>query len=141
MPSRGFIPPGQAGRAGRKRPYGAFQVVGDGPNVAYTGGGTVGIGEFGATASKYRFEVELGENTGTAQGVGHAGLLGLGAKRLPTLPKHFGDRNRTSPFAFTGNKFDRKTSGTFCGVCTSSCSPMNLRLSTRAPPWMASPVA
>ena len=29
----------------------------------------------------------------------------------PTLPKHFGDRNRTSPFAFTGNKFEFRAFG------------------------------
>ncbi len=34
------------------------------------------------------------------------GLLGLGATVLPKLPRHAGDRNRTSPFAFTGNKFE-----------------------------------
>ena len=33
------------------------------------------------------------------------GLLGLGAEVLPQLPLDGGDRNRTSPFAFTGNKF------------------------------------
>ena len=30
----------------------------------------------------------------------------LGADTLPPLPKDAGDRNRTSPFAFTGNKFE-----------------------------------
>ncbi|MQA89517.1 MAG: glutamine synthetase type III [Gemmatimonas sp.] len=34
------------------------------------------------------------------------GLLGLGSPVLPQLPLHSGDRNRTSPFAFTGNKFE-----------------------------------
>src|SRR3954471_36053 len=33
-------------------------------------------------------------------------LLGLGTPVLPPLPLHGGDRNRTSPFAFTGNKFE-----------------------------------
>src|SRR5919198_5375245 len=32
------------------------------------------------------------------------GLMGLGSEVLPELPLHGGDRNRTSPFAFTGNK-------------------------------------
>ncbi len=32
------------------------------------------------------------------------GLLGLGAPVLPNLPQHAGDRNRTSPFAFTGQQ-------------------------------------
>jgi glutamine synthetase len=38
-------------------------------------------------------------------------VLGLGAEVLPTLPRHGGDRNRTSPFAFTGNKFEFRALG------------------------------
>jgi glutamine synthetase len=37
--------------------------------------------------------------------------LELGATVLPALPKHGGDRNRTSPFAFTGNKFEFRALG------------------------------
>ncbi len=37
--------------------------------------------------------------------------LELGASALPTLPMHGGDRNRTSPFAFTGNKFEFRALG------------------------------
>ena len=37
--------------------------------------------------------------------------LGLGTAVLPQLPKHGGDRNRTSPFAFTGNKFEFRALG------------------------------
>lgn len=40
-----------------------------------------------------------------------SGLLGLGVDTLPTLPRHAGDRNRTSPFAFTGNKFEFRAVG------------------------------
>src|SRR5699024_1624108 len=40
-----------------------------------------------------------------------SGLLGLGTPVLPSLPKHAGDRNRTSPFAFTGNKFEFRAVG------------------------------
>lgn len=40
-----------------------------------------------------------------------SGLLGLGTPVLPNLPKHAGDRNRTSPFAFTGNKFEFRAVG------------------------------
>jgi len=40
-----------------------------------------------------------------------SGLLGLGVKTLPSLPKHAGDRNRTSPFAFTGNKWEFRALG------------------------------
>lgn len=39
------------------------------------------------------------------------GLMGLGSPVLPSLPKHAGDRNRTSPFAFTGNKFEFRAVG------------------------------
>ena len=40
-----------------------------------------------------------------------SGLLGLGTQVLPKLPQHAGDRNRTSPFAFTGNKFEFRAVG------------------------------
>ncbi|HEX8742208.1 MAG TPA: glutamine synthetase III [Thermoleophilaceae bacterium] len=40
-----------------------------------------------------------------------ASFLGLGTPVLPPLPKHGGDRNRTSPFAFTGNKFEFRALG------------------------------
>jgi glutamine synthetase len=38
-------------------------------------------------------------------------FLGLGTPVLPALPLHGGDRNRTSPFAFTGNKFEFRALG------------------------------
>jgi glutamine synthetase len=38
-------------------------------------------------------------------------LLALGTPVLPPLPKDGGDRNRTSPFAFTGNKFEFRAVG------------------------------
>ena len=37
--------------------------------------------------------------------------MALGTALLPELPKHGGDRNRTSPFAFTGNKFEFRAVG------------------------------
>jgi len=37
--------------------------------------------------------------------------LEMGASVLPRLPLHGGDRNRTSPFAFTGNKFEFRALG------------------------------
>ncbi|HEX8648254.1 MAG TPA: glutamine synthetase III [Thermoleophilaceae bacterium] len=40
-----------------------------------------------------------------------ASFLNLGTEVLPPLPKHGGDRNRTSPFAFTGNKFEFRALG------------------------------
>ena len=38
-------------------------------------------------------------------------VLDLGAEVLPELPMDGGDRNRTSPFAFTGNKFEFRALG------------------------------
>jgi len=40
-----------------------------------------------------------------------AQTMELGASVLPPLPMHGGDRNRTSPFAFTGNKFEFRAVG------------------------------
>ncbi|MDY0149312.1 MAG: glutamine synthetase III [Kiritimatiellia bacterium] len=39
------------------------------------------------------------------------GYLTVGVDTLPPLPKDAGDRNRTSPFAFTGNKFEFRAVG------------------------------
>ena len=47
---------------------------------------------------------EVGEST-------PGSFLGLGTPVLPPLPLHGGDRNRTSPFAFTGNKFEFRALG------------------------------
>ncbi len=47
---------------------------------------------------------EVGESTPES-------FLGLGTPVLPPLPMHGGDRNRTSPFAFTGNKFEFRALG------------------------------
>ncbi len=49
--------------------------------------------------------------SGKAGSARKAGLLGLGTQVLPRLPQHTGDRNRTSPFAFTGNKFEFRAVG------------------------------
>ena len=38
-------------------------------------------------------------------------FMGLGSPVLPQLPRDAGDRNRTSPFAFTGNKFEFRALG------------------------------
>ena len=51
------------------------------------------------------------EKSGRAKDSRQGGLLGLGTPVLPDLPKHAGDRNRTSPFAFTGNKFEFRALG------------------------------
>src|SRR5579862_8869800 len=51
--------------------------------------------------------IERGEAGETTPG----SFLGLGTPVLPPLPMHGGDRNRTSPFAFTGNKFEFRALG------------------------------
>ncbi|CAB4339500.1 unannotated protein [freshwater metagenome] len=51
--------------------------------------------------------VASGKATDSAAG----NFLGLGTPVLPPLPLHGGDRNRTSPFAFTGNKFEFRALG------------------------------
>jgi glutamine synthetase len=43
---------------------------------------------------------------GRAKSTRHGGELDTGVMVLPKLPRDAGDRNRTSPFAFTGNKFE-----------------------------------
>jgi glutamine synthetase len=43
---------------------------------------------------------------GGAKSTRHGGVLDTGVSVLPKLPRDAGDRNRTSPFAFTGNKFE-----------------------------------
>jgi glutamine synthetase len=49
--------------------------------------------------------------SGSGDGGTDKGFLGLGTEVLPPLPMHGGDRNRTSPFAFTGNKFEFRAVG------------------------------
>jgi glutamine synthetase len=43
---------------------------------------------------------------GGAKSTKSGGILDTGVSVLPKLPRDAGDRNRTSPFAFTGNKFE-----------------------------------
>jgi len=47
-------------------------------------------------------QLENGGAKSTKQG----GIMDIGVSVLPKLPRDAGDRNRTSPFAFTGNKFE-----------------------------------
>jgi glutamine synthetase len=52
-------------------------------------------------------QIQRGEATGSASG----GVMRLGVDTLPEFPKDAGDRNRTSPFAFTGNRFEFRAVG------------------------------
>jgi glutamine synthetase len=61
----------------------------------------------GAELEKVFGAIERGEAGESTPG----SFLGLGTPVLPPLPMHGGDRNRTSPFAFTGNKFEFRALG------------------------------
>jgi glutamine synthetase len=52
-------------------------------------------------------QIKSGTVTGSAQG----GTMKLGVETLPEFDKDPGDRNRTSPFAFTGNRFEFRAVG------------------------------
>jgi glutamine synthetase len=56
------------------------------------------IAKGGATSSKAKGKLEIGVDT------------------LPHLPKDAGDRNRTSPFAFTGNRFEFRAVGSSMSI-------------------------
>ena len=61
----------------------------------------------GADLTKVFEQIEKGEPGSSTPG----SFLGLGTPVLPPLPLDTGDRNRTSPFAFTGNKFEFRALG------------------------------
>jgi glutamine synthetase len=52
-------------------------------------------------------QIKRGSASRSTQG----GKLKLGVTTLPEIPKDTTDRNRTSPFAFTGNKFEFRMAG------------------------------
>jgi len=62
---------------------------------------------------------------GTAQSSKQGGHLKLGVSSLPELPKDCTDRNRTSPFAYTGKKFEFRMPGS-----SQSLSPANFTINT-----------
>ncbi|MFN5495430.1 MAG: glutamine synthetase III, partial [bacterium] len=57
-------------------------------------------------------QLESGNPKKTMKG----GAMELGATTLPQIPRHTSDRNRTSPFAFTGNKFEFRAVGSSAAV-------------------------
>ncbi len=67
-------------------------------------------------------QIEMGSVTGSKR---RPGALKIGADMLPPLPRDATDRNRTSPFAFTGNKFEFRAPGS-----GQSCSAVNMMLNT-----------
>jgi glutamine synthetase len=52
-------------------------------------------------------QIQQGNLTGSKA----KGTMNIGVDTLPVLPKDAGDRNRTSPFAFTGNRFEFRAVG------------------------------
>jgi len=61
--------------------------------------------------------------SGKDNGEWESGTLQVGVSSLPPLPRDFSDRNRTSPFAFTGNKFEFRAVG-----ASQSIAPANIAL-------------
>ncbi|HVT90532.1 MAG TPA: glutamine synthetase III [Tepidisphaeraceae bacterium] len=57
-------------------------------------------------------QIEKGGAKSSKQG----GMFQTGVSILPQLPKEAGDRNRTSPFAFTGNKFEFRAVGSSANI-------------------------
>jgi glutamine synthetase len=57
-------------------------------------------------------QIEKGGAKSSKQG----GQFETGVSILPKLPKEAGDRNRTSPFAFTGNKFEFRAVGSSMNI-------------------------
>lgn len=57
-------------------------------------------------------QIQQGKITGSKP----SGIMDLGVETLPTFMKDSGDRNRTSPFAFTGNRFEFRAVGSHQSV-------------------------
>jgi len=62
---------------------------------------------------------------GGAKSSKKGGEIRIGVSALPTLPRDATDRNRTSPFAFTGNKFEFRAVGS-----SQNCAGANVVLNT-----------
>jgi glutamine synthetase len=62
---------------------------------------------------------------GPAKSTKSGGTMQIGVDALPVMPRDATDRNRTSPFAFTGNKFEFRAVGS-----TLSCAGPNIVLNT-----------
>lgn len=71
-------------------------------------------------------------------------ILNTGVSSLPTMEKDYCDRNRTSPFAFTGNKFEFRMPGAsqsvawpstcVCTILADTLMKINTKLSTSLSP-------
>ncbi len=56
---------------------------------------------------------------GKIEGSKQKGVMNIGVDTLPPLPLDPGDRNRTSPFAFTGNRFEFRAVGSSMSIAGS----------------------
>jgi glutamine synthetase len=70
--------------------------------------------------------------TSPAKAKGKLGQMDLGVSALPSLTKDSADRNRTSPMAFTGNKFEFRALGGSQSVAT-----INIAINTTVAKTMA----
>lgn len=97
---------------------------------------------FGDLLSDVITQIENGGATSSKQG----GKMNIGVDALPELPRDTADRNRTSPFAFTGNKFEFRAVGS-----TQNCAwPMTVlntivaeafdKIATALEPYAGTPV-
>ena len=68
-------------------------------------------------------QLEQGAASASKQG----GTVDLGVTSLPELPKDATDRNRTSPFAFTGNKFEFRAVGSSAPDLLAADGPQHRR--------------
>ncbi|HML62406.1 MAG TPA: glutamine synthetase III [Solidesulfovibrio sp.] len=65
---------------------------------------------------------------GKVEGSKQKGVMSVGVDTLPPLPMDPGDRNRTSPFAFTGNRFEFRAVGS-CQSIAGSQVALNTMMS------------
>ncbi len=65
---------------------------------------------------------------GKVEGSKQKGIMNIGVDTLPPLPMDPGDRNRTSPFAFTGNRFEFRAVGS-CQSIAGSQVALNTMMS------------
>ncbi|MDR0601777.1 MAG: glutamine synthetase III [Treponema sp.] len=70
---------------------------------------------FGGPLTEILENIAEGKNSGKSNS---GGEIKLGVTSLPALPKDVSDRNRTSPFAFTGNKFEFRMVGSSQSIAT-----------------------
>jgi glutamine synthetase len=70
---------------------------------------------FGGPLTEILDNLAEGKNGGKSEA---GASIKIGVTSLPSLPKDVSDRNRTSPFAFTGNKFEFRMVGSSQSIAT-----------------------